>query len=217
MTISELVSVITPDWLTRRRVLFGLEMLVNLGLPWCVYMLAKPRYGEVHAIMASAAPPIAWSVVEFARSRKVDALSVLVLGGIGLSLAGFAIGGSPRLLLMRESLITGLIGLAFILSALINRPLVYILATAALARRSPVDADGFRAENEDSGFRRLMTVMTVVWGCGLVVETCIRATLAFSLPVSHFLVIGPVIGYGTVGLLMLWTFLYARRDRQYTG
>ncbi|HEY6432818.1 MAG TPA: VC0807 family protein [Acetobacteraceae bacterium] len=198
-------------WLTRQRVMTALELVVNLGLPWCMYVLTKPRWGEVHAIMASAAPPIVWSVAEFARRRKVDALSVLVLGGIALSLVGFALGGSPRLLLMRESLITGLIGLAFIVSAIIRRPLVYVLACAAMARRSTAERDEFSAEREQPGFRRAMTVMTVVWGCGFVVETCVRAALVFSIPVERFLVVGPIIGYGTIGLLMGWTFLYARR------
>ncbi len=206
------VDVTVPGWLTRQRVMMAVELLVNLGLPWCVYTWAKPRYGEVHAIMASAAPPIVWSVVEFARRRKVDALSVIVLGGIGLSLVGFALGGSPRLLLMRESLITGLIGVAFIVSAAINRPLIYFLASAAMQRRSADEANEFRANREEPGFRRAMTVMTIVWGCGFVAETCVRATLAFSIPVSRFLVVGPIIGYGTIGMLMLWTFLYARGD-----
>ena len=208
---------IERPWLTKRRVLFALELLVNLGLPWCVYMLAKPRYGEVHAIMASAAPPMLWSLLEFGRRRKVDALSVMVLGGIGLSLAGYAMGGSPRLLLMRESLITGLIGLAFIGSAGINRPLVFVLARAAMQRRSAEEASAFGAEEAEPGFRRAMTIMTIVWGCGFVAETCVRAVLVFSIPVSRFLVIGPVIGYGTIGLLMGWTFLYARRDRDVEG
>ena len=190
-----------------RCVLFVLELAVNLGLPWCVYTLAKPRFGEVHAIMASAAPPMLWSLIEFARRRKVDALSMLVLGGIGLSLIAFAMGGSPRLLLMRESLDHRVDWLVFIGSAVIRRPLVYVLARAAMQRRSPEEASAFSVESEQPGFRRAMTVMTVVWGCGFVAETCVRAVLVFSIPVSQFLVIGPVIGYGTIGLLMGWTFL----------
>ena len=204
-------AVIARGWLTKRRVWFALEMVVNIALPWLVYTLAKPRLGEAHAIMASAIPPMLWSLVEFVRRRTVDAISVIVLAGIGLSLVGYALGGSPRLLLMRESLITGLIGVAFIVSAVIRRPLIYVLASAAMARRSAEEGQEFRAAQEEPGFRRMMTVMTVVWGCGFVAETCVRAVLVFSIPVSRFLVVGPVIGYGTIGLLIGWTFLYGRR------
>jgi uncharacterized membrane protein (DUF485 family) len=200
--------------ITRKRILLGLEILCNFILPWLCYRLAKPHWGEIHAIMASAAPPILWSLVEFARNRRIDAISIMVLGGIGLSLVGFALGGSPKLLLMRESLITGLIGLAFVVSALIGKPLIYVLARASMARRSPEDTSEFDSYRDKPEFRRTMTVMTIVWGIGFILETCIRAALVFSIPVSRFLLIGPIIGYGTMGLLILWTFLYIRKAEQ---
>ncbi|MGC9269167.1 VC0807 family protein [Acidiphilium sp.] len=197
--------------ITRKRLMMALEILFNFLLPWVVYRVAKPHLGEIHAIMASAAPPMLWSLIEFARKRRVDAISVMVLGGIGLSLLGFALGGSPKLLLMRESLITGLIGVVFIVSALIGRPLMYVLASASLKRRSAEDSAEFEAYKDDPAFRRMMAVMTLVWGVGFVAETAVRSVLVFSLPVGRFLIIGPVVGYTTVGLLMVWTFLYGRR------
>lgn len=197
-------------WITRKRILLALEILFNFLLPWACYRLAKPHIGEIHAIMASAAPPMLWSLVEFARKRRVDAISILVLGGIALSLLGFALGGSPKLLLMRESLITGVIGLIFIGSAFIRKPLIYILASASLQRQSPEDSAEFESYRDKPGFRRIMTVMTIVWGAGLIAETAIRSALVFSLPVGRFLLIGPIVGYATVGLLIGWTFLYSR-------
>lgn len=196
--------------ITRKRVMLALEILFNFVLPWTAYRLAKPHWGEIHAIMASAAPPIVWSLAEFARRRRVDAISIMVLGGIALSLAGFALGGSPKLLLMRESLITGLIGLVFLASAAIGRPLIYVLASASLKRQSAEDSAEFESYRDKPGFRRVMTVMTIVWGIGFVAETAVRSVLVFSLPVGRFLIVGPIVGYGTIGLLMLWTFLYGR-------
>ncbi len=197
-------------WITRKRVMLALEILFNFLLPWAVYRLAKPHLGEIHAIMASAAPPMAWSLIEFARKRRIDAISVMVLGGIGLSLVGFALGGSPKLLLMRESLITGLIGIVFVASAIIGKPLIYVLASASLKRQSPEDSAEFATYKDQPGFRRMMTMMTIVWGVGFIVETTIRSVLVFSLPVGRFLIVGPIVGYATIGLLMLWTFLYGR-------
>ncbi|MDD2876604.1 MAG: hypothetical protein PHT60_07300 [Acidiphilium sp.] len=196
--------------ITRKRVLLALEILFNFLLPWVVYRLVKPHVGEIHAIMASAAPPMVWSLVEFARKRRVDAISVMVLGGIGLSLLGFALGGSPKLLLMRESLITGLIGIVFVGSAIIGKPLMYALASASLKRQSAEDSAAFEAYKDDPAFRRMMGIMTIVWGIGFVVETAVRSVLVFSLPVGRFLIVGPVVGYSTIGVLMIWTFLYGR-------
>ena len=185
-------------------------MVVNVALPWCVYWIAKPRLGEVHAIMLSAVPPMLWSIVGFIQRRTLDAVSVLVLGGIGLSLVGFALGGSPRLLLMRESLITGLIGLVFLGSVAVRRPLIEVLARAALARQAAVEGQT-EEWDESPDMHRAMTVMTIVWGCGFVAETCLRVVLVFSLPVSRALVVGPIVGYSAVGLLIGWTYLYGKR------
>ena len=82
------------------------------------------------------------------------------------------------------------------------------------ARRSPEDTSEFDSYRDEPEFRRTMTVMTIVWGIGFVLETCVRAVLVFSIPVGRFLIIGPIIGYATIGLLMLWTFLYIRRVDQ---
>ncbi len=189
--------------------MFGVELGVNVGLPWCVYWAAKRQgVGEAHAIMCSAIPPILWSLGEFARRRRVDAISMLVLGGIGLSLIGFALGGSPKLLLMRESLVTGLIGLAFLGSVLVRRPLVWVLTQAAMARQGEQTAGEQMGDvSDDTGLRRMMTVMTLVWGLGLIAEAFLRAGLVATLSVSHVLVVGPVVGYSVVGLLVGWTYL----------
>ena len=66
--------------------------------------------------------------------RRLDALSLLVLAGIVLSLLAFFGGGGPRMLQLREKLVTGVIGLAFLASAAVGRPLIYELARAGMAR-----------------------------------------------------------------------------------
>lgn len=197
--------------MTRRQVMFGVELAVNVGLPWCVSWVAKRQgLGEAHAIMCSAIPPILWSLAEFARRRRVDAISMLVLGGIALSLIGFALGGSPKLLLMRESLVTGLIGVAFLGSVLVRRPLVWVLAQAAIARQGEPIGEGGDV-SEETELSHAMMVITLVWGAGLVAEACLRTVLVTTMSVGRVLVVGPVVGYSVVGLLIGWTYLYAKR------
>lgn len=61
-----------------------LELVVNLLLPWVAYRWAHPHFGETGALYASAIPPVIWSIIEFIRTRRVDALSLIVLLGIAL-------------------------------------------------------------------------------------------------------------------------------------
>src|ERR1043166_9001389 len=106
------------------------EALVNFILPFVIYNYAEAPLGEVRALLVSSAPPIAWSLVEFARHRRVDALSLLVLSGIALSLLAMIGGGGVKSPQLRKNRVTGVIGLAFVGSALIGKPLIYELARA---------------------------------------------------------------------------------------
>jgi len=190
------------------------EALVNFILPYMIYTYAEAPLGEVRALLASSAPPILWSLVEFARHRRVDALSVLVVGGIALSLLAMLGGGGVRFLQLREKLVTGVIGLAFLGSALIGKPLIYEIARASMRRKSESEAEQFEKLQAYAGFRRTMMVMTLVWGVGLLADVAIGAVLVFVLSIRAYLIVNPILGYGTMGGLSLWTFLYGQRARR---
>lgn len=190
------------------------EALVNFVLPFAIYNYAEAPLGEVRALLASSVPPILWSLVEFTRHRRVDALSVLVVGGIALSMLAMLGGGGVRFLQLREKLVTGLIGLAFLGSALIGKPLIYELARASMRRKSEDEALQFEALQVHAGFRRTMMIMTLVWGLGLLADVAISIALVFLLSIRAYLIVNPIIGYGTMGTLSLWTFLYGQRAKR---
>lgn len=192
----------------------AIEVLVNFLLPYVIYVKAEAGIGQVHALLAASLPPILWSVIEFARKRRVDAVSILVLAGIALSLLAFIGGGSVRFLQLRENLVTGIIGLAFLVSAAIGRPLIYQLTLAQKSRQSQTEATRFESLRDKPRFRRTMTIMTLVWGFGLVVQTAVACLLVFRLSIPHYLVVSPIVGYGTMGGLTLWTFLYVKRIKR---
>jgi hypothetical protein len=204
----------TRTFVRQRGLAVGLELLFNFVLPFLIYDFAKKDLGDVHALMASSAPPIAWSIVEFVRRRRVDAVSMLVLAGIALSLLAYLGGGSVRFLQLREKLVTVTIGLVFLGSAAIGKPLIYQLARATLQRRSPSELEGFEAMRDNPFFRRTMTTMTLVWGFGLVGEAMLAACLVLVLSIAQYLVVGPIVGYGTMGALSFWTYWFSQRQRR---
>src|SRR5947208_8430128 len=190
------------------------EVVVNLALPFVIYNYAEAPLGAVRALLASSVPPILWSMVEFARHRRLDALSVLVVSGIVLSLLAMIGGGGVRFLQLREKLVTGVIGLVFLGSAAIGKPLVYELARATMRRKSEDEAKEFEALQVHAGFRRTMTVMTLVWGFGLLADVAVSVVLVFVLSIREYLIVNPILGYGTMGGLSLWAFLYGQRARR---
>src|SRR5437763_12475544 len=190
------------------------EALVNFILPFAIYSYAEAPLGDVRALLASSVPPILWSLAEFARHRRLDARSGLVVSGIALSLLAMIGGGGVRFLQLREKLVTGVIGLVFVGSALIRKPLIYELARATMRRRSEDEAQEFEALQVHAGFRRTMMVMTLVWGFGLLADVVVSVVLVFVLSIREYLIVNPILGYGTMGALSLWSLVYGQRAKR---
>jgi hypothetical protein len=158
---------------------FAREIVVNVALPFAIYRLTCGTLGDVHALIVSSAPPTLWSIAEFIRHRRADALSLLVLFGIALSLLAYIGGGSIKLLQLRERLVTIIVAFVFLGSAAIGRPLMYELVRAFLARSNSPDLERVQSLRDDSFFKRGMTIMTLVWGwppgrCGIVDPSGVR-------------------------------------------
>lgn len=171
-------------------------ILVNAVAPYIVYTLAEPYTGGLVALALSAVPPAVEGVWSVVRKRKLDVAAALVLGGIAVSLLLIALGGSERVLLLRDSLITSLVGLAVAVSALFKRPLLYHLFRQVQGVEPPL---------------REMRVLSVVLGLGLIVEMAVRTAMVYAMTTSRFLLVSPFVQYGMTGALVAWAVFYMRR------
>jgi hypothetical protein len=188
---------------------------INIVLPYLIYSYAQPRFGDVQALIASSAPPIVWSIIEFARHRRVDFISVFVLLGIMLSLLAFIGSGGMKFLQLREQLVGVVFSFIFLGSAAIGRPIIYEMARAGLKRANQTsELERFESLRDHGPFRRTMTVITLVWGFGLLLGALVAIALVYTLSIKEFLIVNPVLGYTTMGPLALWTFWYARKRRR---
>jgi hypothetical protein len=173
-------------------------LLINAIAPYLVYELAEPYTGGLAALALSALPPAIESVWSVVRKRKLDVASSLVLGGIAVSLILIALGGSERVLLLRDSLITSVVGLVIAISALFPRPVLYYL---------------FRQVQNGEPDIRAMRTLSAVLGLGLIVEMAVRTAMVFAMTTSRFLLISPFVQYGMTGLLVAWALFYMRHRR----
>lgn len=188
---------------------------INIVLPYIIYSYAQPIYGDVNALIASSAPPIIWSIIEFARHRRVDFLSLFVLLGIVLSLLAFVGGGGVKFLQLREKLVTVIFSFIFLGSAAIGKPIIYELARGGMRRNNQTEElERFEKLRDHGPFRRSMMVMTLVWGFGLLADALASIALVYVIPIKDYLVVSPMLGYATMGGLALWTFWYARKRRR---
>ncbi|WP_374353847.1 VC0807 family protein [Chitinimonas sp.] len=188
-----------------------LDLLVSAVLPWLVYQGLQPRYGEWIALWGSAIPPALLAVIELAWRRRVDVISGLSLAGIALGLLFVAMGGDARMVLVRESALTGALGLLGLSSLFWRRPALYYLARAAVGRGDAQRAAGFEQAATQPAFRQAMLGLTLIWSAGLVAEALLRGLLAWRLSVADFLLYSPVVQYGSFALMFAATLLYRKR------
>jgi hypothetical protein len=195
----------------------GLEVVFNFVLPFLVFNFGSAGLGNAGALMAASAPPILWTIVGFVRERRIDAISLLVLSGIALSLIAFAGGGGVKFLQLRENLVGGLVGLIFLGSLVIGKPLIYQLARAGVRRRAAEHVAAVEALGGDRRFRGDMALATLVWAVGLLASCAVHCVLVFMLSIRLFLLISGPITYAVIGGLTAWTFWYVPRAMRQVG
>ena len=178
-----------------------------------MYEALAAHYGDTDALIASAVPPLLWSGYELAKTRRLDAVSVLVVAGIVLTVAATALGGSARLIQIRDALVTGAVGVLFLASLVLEKPLVFYLARATSARNTAQGTAQFEMLWQRPDIRLTFRLMTAVWGVGLILQTALMCILAWIWPISLYLLLGQAIGYGIFGLLLLWSVWYGARRK----
>ena len=159
-----------------------LEVLINGVLPYVVYSYAKPKLGDVNALLASMAPPLLFSIAEFVRKRRdrydLDlrdrsascsrcSRSPAADRRSSCSCARISSPASSR----SSSSVRRRFG----------RPLIYEFARASMLRQSAEKAAMFERLNENPRVRRMMTIMTLVWGGVLLLQTALACGLVFVL------------------------------------
>jgi hypothetical protein len=198
-----------------------LSMLWDIGLniviPTLCYLLSKQYISssEVTALLLSSIYPTLKSIYGVARHREIDPVSIIVLLSIGTGVAALFIGGSYKLLLLRESLFTFVLGLICLGSLLLpsRRPLMFFVGRVFAAGNDPVKRAEFDASWQNPKGRRRHRVINLVWGLLFVAEFAFRAVLIYTVSPATVLAVSPaVLGAATI-LTITWTFRYASRAR----
>ncbi|MEH7075413.1 VC0807 family protein [Neobacillus drentensis] len=186
------------------------SILINGVVPVVVYNLLLDYFTSFVSLLLATLVPLLDNLYHIVKYRKFDAFGLFMLTGFILSLMAFLLGGSEKLILMRESLVTGILGLIFIGSLFYSKPLIYHFAIRFSSNDEPDQKSKFANNWEFSYFRFVIRLMTAVWGIALLVEAVIKTILVFELSISAFLAVSQIIFYSVLGVTILWTVIYRR-------
>jgi hypothetical protein len=179
--------------MTPRTLLPGLAL--NGVVPLLVYLLLRPYLpGEAAALAVAMAVPAAFTLALFGWRRRVDAIGVIAVAAFGIALIVVLLsGGNAFVLKLQEAVVTGPVGLLFLGSAAVRRPL--LLVAARLASRGRPPSNAFVEERR----RQASTVLTAIMGATLVVHAAVLTVLALVLSTAEVLAVSRLAGLAILG------------------
>ena len=191
------------------------SLVTNAVVPFVVYQVLKSyQYSDLVALSAAGLIPAIGTSIGIIHQRHVDLIGALALIGIGVSIVAVLIGGDPRILLIRESFLTGALGVACFVSLLFPRPLMFYFGRYFATGNNPVRRERYNGLWHYPSFRSANRMITIVWGAAYVGEFILRAMMAYTLPIPVVLAVSPfLLGGITIGTIA-WTLAYARRSAQ---
>ncbi|WP_213095465.1 VC0807 family protein [Bacillus sp. FJAT-49736] len=181
-------------------------ILLNGVLPFVVYIILKSYYSNLFSLIIATIIPLLDIIYGFCKNRKIDVFNCFMLVGFLLGIIALLFGGNEKIILLRESFVTGIMGMLFLLSLFLQKPLIYYFAK----RFTTNDYERFW---DYDYFRFVIRFITIVWGISLLLEAMIKAYLVFSLSTTAFLAVSPIIFYGILAVVILWTIYYRRYSK----
>ncbi|MEV5569703.1 VC0807 family protein [Spirillospora sp. NPDC052269] len=193
--------------ITRRRprLLTNSSVRWNIVAPLVAYLvLARNGMSTVDALAVAALFPAAGGVLVLARGRKVDPFAVLSLTSIAIGLTAALAFHDGRILLVKESLTTGALGMVFLGSLLASKPLIFTLRRRLFVGDRPDAQAAYDRTWQSPSVRTEARRITAIWGIALLVEAAARVGLSYVLPATVMVTISPLLGL-TLAPLGVWT------------
>jgi hypothetical protein len=182
--------------------------------------------------LISSTPPAISVIVKLFYYRKVDPLGIIIVFGLVISAIISVIDGQPRVLLLRESIVTAATGAIFLITLipikigkLQLRPLTYGIAAQMTAAAPAVRYMRYgqmiqvsRSEfnwEYSTKFRFAMRLGTALWGIALLLEFVAKLIMYFSpLTIDQMVLYGNVVLAVVMGSMGLFTIIHSRIVRK---
>lgn len=192
------------------------DVALDTTIPLICYYAAKRLFSasDFTALVVASLFPIVKSAWRIGRHREIDPVALLIVLGIASSALALLFSGDARLLLVRESFVTGAFGIACLLSLAFPRPMMFYFARYFMAGRDPERRKLFESRWQYPAARRAHRLVTIVWGVVFLAEFVARVVLVYSLPPTVVLGIAPVVTAVVTVATIVWTFRYAARIRR---
>ncbi|KXN74905.1 hypothetical protein CONCODRAFT_1978 [Conidiobolus coronatus NRRL 28638] len=181
--------------------LFGFffqHVILEIALPLILFFTLKQPVGDLWATIYSSIPGLLSTLFTILVKRRFEPIPIMIIISFFIGFALTLRYNNPKLKQVDGSIITGIIGLAFLFSLLLNKPLIYYTSRPWVTKNDPDKLEEFEEKWKIRAFRKTMTNMSLIWGFGL----------------DLLMILSPVITYGNLVLLTVVTVIYGVRKKR---
>jgi hypothetical protein len=181
-----------------------LPTLLDLVIPTAGYFLLHwAGLSQVWALTIAGAATALNALITTIRRRRLDALGLLVVAEVAVSVALAAITADPRLILARPAVYLAVAGVVNLVSCVAARPLSYTAATPMATKGDPVRAVAYaRAWHHSPELRAIHRQLTAGIGLAMLVYAVLRVLIVYSFSTGTALLAQEVPGLLLIALVV---------------
>ena len=189
------------------------SVFLNVVCAYLLYRLLVPRFpsGSLWPLALSGLPPLFGLVYGLIRQRAIDFIGFFAAEDIAVSMVSLVLAHSEASALVGRSLQNAVLGLIFLGSLALNKPLVLYISRQFLTGNDPQARLRFDLVVAQPDARRVYRTLTWVWAATMFVKSAGSVLLALTLAAQNYLVISPTWAYGSDALLVWWSMRYGYR------
>jgi hypothetical protein len=190
-------------------------MVFSVVLPWLTYgLLTGHGVQPVTALFLIALWPVLEVALFFGLHRRVDEFGVLILIVLLLGAVSALVFRSEKVVFVKDSALTGLLGCAFLLSLLMARPVMFYFGRKFATDGTPEGVSRWNGFwDAYPGFRKSQRRLTVVWGVAFLAEAGVRIALTFVLDTGTMVGVSNILPLVVLAGLMTYTIRTGKKGR----
>jgi hypothetical protein len=182
-----------------------LPTLLDLLIPTVGYFLLHwAGLADVWALTIAGSATAVNALVTTIRRGRLDALGLLIVAEIAVSVALAASTGDPRLVLARPAAYLAVAGAVNLISCVAGRPLSYTAATPMATNGDPERALAYaRAWHHSPELRAIHRHLTAGIGLAMIAYAILRVLIVYSFPTGTALLVQEVPGLVLLALVVV--------------
>jgi hypothetical protein len=186
------------------------SVFINVVCTSFLYRLLEPHFrsGSLIPLAVSGLLPLFGLTYGVVRQGSIDIIGLFAAEDIAVSLVAISLAHSATSALVGRSLQNAVLGVLFLSSVLIRRPIMLYVARQFVTGNEVSGKARFDQMAAGSDAKCVYRTMTLVWALTLIAKSVVSVVIALTCSTKQYLILSPLFTYSSDALLIWWSFHY---------